>query len=53
MQKSVPVGTVMMMSRQLDQLQVYKANAATTAPGQTALDGVASTMVSHYLKQEA
>ena len=50
MQTSVPVGTAMTMSCQLD--QVYQAAAATTA-GQTALDGVASMMVPHYLKQEA
>jgi hypothetical protein len=47
MQTSVPVGTAMTMSHQLDQIQVYEATAATAAPGQTALDGVASMMVSH------
>jgi hypothetical protein len=49
MQISVTVGSVpmetAMTSHQLDQV------AATTA-GLTALDGVASMMVSHYSKQE-
>jgi hypothetical protein len=54
MQTSVPVGTAMTtMSHQLDQIQVYQATAAATAPGQTALDGVATLMVSHHSKREA
>jgi hypothetical protein len=41
MQTSVPMGTTM-MRHQLDQV-----------PARNALDGVASMMVSHYLKREA
>jgi hypothetical protein len=48
MQTSVPMGTTV-TSHQLDQV---KATAATTT-GLAALDGVASMMVSHYLKREA
>jgi hypothetical protein len=47
MQTGVPMETAM-MSHQLDQAEA----TAATAAGLTALNGVASMMVSHYSKQE-